>query len=71
MAESEIRRSWGQTRVDLVQAILLLSLRQTGRGDKQSAFWYAGQACTMALSLGLNRASTTIGDADPVSSSYR
>lgn len=57
-AEQSVRDCWAQPQVETVQSILLLSLRQTGCGDKQSAFGFAAQACTLALSLGLNNTVT-------------
>ena len=56
MAERSLHHCKQESRVDMVQAMILLSLRQTGCGDKGSAFLYAGRACTMALNLGLNLA---------------
>ena len=55
MAESALhqRRDNG---IDIIQAVVLLSLRQTGCGDKGSAFIYAGRACAMVLNSGLNLA---------------
>jgi len=55
-AKQGVRDCWAQPQIETVQSILLLSLRQTGCGDKQSAFGFAAQACTLALSLGLNNA---------------
>jgi hypothetical protein len=55
-AKQSVRDCWAQPQIETVQSILLLSLRQTGCGDKQSAFGFAAQACTLALSLGLNNA---------------
>lgn len=56
MAESALHRCRMECRVDIIQSLILLSLRQTGCGDKHSAFTYAGRACCMALNLGLNLA---------------
>lgn len=56
MAESALHRCRIECRVDIIQSLILLSLRQTGCGDKHSAFTYAGRACCMALNLGLNLA---------------
>jgi hypothetical protein len=53
-ANQSVRDCRAQPQIETVQSILLLSLRQTGCGDKQSAFGFAAQACTLALSLGLN-----------------
>ncbi|KAL7418775.1 hypothetical protein Q5752_006458 [Cryptotrichosporon argae] len=61
MAESSLHHCRQENRVDLIQALILLSLRQTGCGDKNSAFAYAGRACCMALNLGLNLAPTHKG----------
>jgi len=55
-AKQSVKDCWSQPQIETVQSILLLSLRQTGCGDKQSAFGFAAQACTLALSLGLNNA---------------
>lgn len=57
-AESSLHHCRMESRIDIVQALILLSLRQTGCGDKRSAFSYAGRACCMALNLGLNLAPT-------------
>ncbi|WVQ68308.1 uncharacterized protein L199_006515 [Kwoniella botswanensis] len=54
MAETSLRECHNDHRTDLIQSLLLLSLRQTGCGDKQSASMYAGRACSMALNMGLN-----------------
>ncbi|KAL1411965.1 hypothetical protein Q8F55_002958 [Vanrija albida] len=54
MAETALPAN--ESRLDLIQALLLLSLRQTGCGDKRSAFAYAGRASCMCLNLGLNLA---------------
>ncbi|WWC93542.1 hypothetical protein V866_000377 [Kwoniella sp. B9012] len=54
MAETSLRECHNDHRIDLIQSLLLLSLRQTGCGDKQSASMYAGRACSMALNMGLN-----------------
>ena len=61
MAESALyqRRDNG---IDIIQSLILLSMRQTGCGDKGSAFIYAGRACAMVLNSGLNLARK---DADP------
>lgn len=61
MAERSLHHCRMESRVDMVQAMILLSLRQTGCGDKGSAFLYAGRACTMALNLGLNLAPKKTG----------
>lgn len=66
-AERTVRECWLQPRIEIVQSILLLSLHQTGCGDKQSAFGFAAQACTMALGLGLNNAIPRTEDAEEVS----
>jgi len=55
-AKQSVKDCWSQPQIETVQSILLLSLRQTGCGDKHSAFGFAAQACTLALSLGLNNA---------------
>jgi hypothetical protein len=65
-AEQSVRDCWAQPQIETVQSILLLSLRQTGCGDKQSAFGFAAQACTLALSLGLNNAVTCTEDVGEV-----
>lgn len=54
MAESALPQSRMENRVDIVQAMILLSLRQTGCGDKGAAFIYASRACGMVLNMGLN-----------------
>lgn len=56
MAERSLHHCRMESRLDIVQSMILMSLRQTGCGDKGSAFLYAGRACTMALNLGLNLA---------------
>ncbi|CAK9784722.1 unnamed protein product [Cutaneotrichosporon oleaginosum] len=54
MAERQMHHCRMESRIDLIQSLILLSLRQTGCGDKHMAFSYAGRACCMALNLGLN-----------------
>ncbi|WWC59411.1 uncharacterized protein I303_101966 [Kwoniella dejecticola CBS 10117] len=61
MAEQSLHESRNECRIDLIQCLLLLSLRQTGCGDKQSASMYAGRACCMALNMGLNLAPGGLG----------
>ncbi|WWC67790.1 uncharacterized protein I206_101703 [Kwoniella pini CBS 10737] len=61
MAEQSLHESRNECRIDLIQSLLLLSLRQTGCGDKQSASMYAGRACCMALNMGLNLAPGGLG----------
>lgn len=56
MAERSMHHCRMESRIDLIQSLILLSLRQTGCGDKHMAFSYAGRACCMALNLGLNLA---------------
>ncbi|BEI86712.1 hypothetical protein CcaverHIS002_0700580 [Cutaneotrichosporon cavernicola] len=56
MAERQMHHCRMDARIDLIQSLILLSLRQTGCGDKHMAFSYAGRACCMALNLGLNLA---------------
>jgi hypothetical protein len=56
MAESALRRSGAENRIDVVQALILLSLTQTGCGDKGAAFIYASRAVGMILNMGLNLA---------------
>lgn len=56
MAERSMHHCRMEARIDLIQSLILLSLRQTGCGDKHMAFSYAGRACCMALNLGLNLA---------------
>lgn len=56
MAERALHHCRMENRIDIIQALVLLSLRQTGCGDKNLAFTYAGRACCMALSMGLNLA---------------
>ena len=53
MAEDSVRGVQDEGKVETIQALVLLSLRQTGNGHKQSAFMYAGRACVGALSIGL------------------
>jgi hypothetical protein len=55
-AEDALHRCRMESRIEIVQALVLLSLRQTGNGEKGSAFLYAGRASSMALDLGLNLA---------------
>lgn len=52
----ETQRYLGESRIELVQALVLLSLRQTGNGMKSSAWIFSGQACAMAIDLGLHNA---------------
>ncbi|WVQ99788.1 hypothetical protein IAU59_006930 [Kwoniella sp. CBS 9459] len=61
MAEQSVYECRNECRIDLIQSLVLLSLRQTGCGDKQSASTYAGRACCMALNMGLNLAPNPIG----------
>lgn len=63
MAESALHHCRNESRIDIIQALMILSLRQTGVGDKRSAFTYAGRAATMALNLGLHLAPTTHSEA--------
>jgi hypothetical protein len=56
MAESALHRSRAENRIDVVQALILLSLTQTGCGDKGAAFIYASRAVGMSLNMGLNLA---------------
>jgi hypothetical protein len=56
MAESALHRSRAENRIDVVQALILLSLTQTGCGDKGAAFIYASRAVGMILNMGLNLA---------------
>lgn len=63
MAESALHHCRNESRIDIIQALMILSLRQTGVGDKRSAFTYAGRAATMALNLGLHLAPTTQSEA--------
>lgn len=63
MAESALHHCRNESRIDIIQALIILSLRQTGVGDKRSAFTYAGRAATMALNLGLHLAPTTPSEA--------
>jgi hypothetical protein len=55
-AMSEVQRYAGESRIELVQALVLLSLRQTGNGMKSSAWMLSGQASAMAIDLGLHNA---------------
>ncbi|WWD15628.1 hypothetical protein CI109_100050 [Kwoniella shandongensis] len=59
MAEQAVHEARSECRIDLIQSLILLSLRQTGCGDKQSAALLAGQASSMALIMGLNLAPAT------------
>lgn len=63
MAETALHHCRNESRLDVLQALMILSLRQTGCGDKRSAFSYAGRASCMALNLGLHMASTATLDA--------
>lgn len=58
MAESALHHCRTESRIDILQALMVLSLRQTGCGDKRSAFSYAGRASIMALNLGLHLSPT-------------
>ena len=53
-AERALHHCRTDCRIDIIQSLCLLSLRQTGCGDKRAAFTYAGRACCMALNMGLN-----------------
>lgn len=57
-AKDLLQRHRDESRMYVVQALFLLALAQTGRGNKGSAYIYAGQACAMALEMGLHRCST-------------
>ncbi|KAK4688185.1 hypothetical protein P7C73_g1927, partial [Tremellales sp. Uapishka_1] len=57
MAERSLHHRRMETKVDIIQSLILLSLRQTGCGDKQSAAVYAGRACSMVLIMGLHLSS--------------
>ncbi|WVQ81730.1 hypothetical protein IAT38_003855 [Cryptococcus sp. DSM 104549] len=54
MAERALLQKRMENRVDMVQSFILMSLRQTGCGDKKSAAMYANRASIMVLTLGLN-----------------
>ncbi|KLT40640.1 hypothetical protein CC85DRAFT_249026 [Cutaneotrichosporon oleaginosum] len=54
MAERALQHDRTESRIDILQALMVLSLRQTGCGNKRSAFSYAGRASIMALNLGLH-----------------
>lgn len=56
MASSLLHRAGAENRIDVVQALILLSLTQTGCGDKGAAFIYASRAVGMILNMGLNLA---------------
>jgi hypothetical protein len=58
MAETALHHCRNESRIDIIQALMVLSLRQTGCGDKRSAFAYAGRSSCMALNLGLHTAPT-------------
>lgn len=60
MAERSLREALEreEIRIDLIQALVIMSLRQTGNGHKESAFMYGGRACLGVLSLGLNLKAT-------------
>ena len=68
MAESILHRSGGGPRIDVVQALILLSLTQTGCGDKGAAFICASRAVGMILNMGLNLA--RVSDISTVSFPY-
>jgi len=61
MAEETLHECRNECRIDIVQSLILLSLRQTGCGDKQSASTYAGRACCMVLNMGLNLSPSGMG----------
>nr|ODN86946.1 hypothetical protein L203_03719 [Cryptococcus depauperatus CBS 7841] len=54
MAEQALQRRGQEPRLDVIQSFILLSLRQTGCGDKKSAVMYANRASIMVLALGLH-----------------
>ncbi|ORY21002.1 fungal-specific transcription factor domain-domain-containing protein [Naematelia encephala] len=71
MAERALHHRHMQSGLDIIQSLILLSLRQTGCGDKRSAALYAGRACIMALTMGLNLAlSFQAGETTRVSCSF-
>ncbi|BEI91542.1 uncharacterized protein CcaverHIS019_0403620 [Cutaneotrichosporon cavernicola] len=63
MAESALHHDRTESRIDILQALMVLSLRQTGCGNKRSAFAYGGRASIMALNLGLHLAPSGPTDA--------
>ncbi|WVR04518.1 hypothetical protein IAU60_001522 [Kwoniella sp. DSM 27419] len=72
MAEKSVHECRNDCRIDIIQALILLSLRQTGCGDKRSASMYAGRACCMALNMGLNLAPKKLGKVlDPIDKEVR
>ncbi|KIR26992.1 hypothetical protein I309_04159 [Cryptococcus deuterogattii LA55] len=54
MAERALLQRRMELRVDIIQSFVLMSLRQTGCGDKMSAAIYANRASTMAFTMGLH-----------------
>lgn len=54
MAERALLQRRMEIRVDIIQSFVLMSLRQTGCGDKKSAAVYANRASTMAFIMGLH-----------------
>jgi hypothetical protein len=66
-ARQLLQRHRDESRMYVVQALFLLAIRQTGKGNKSSAYLYAGQACAMALEMGLHRTSTGTKRASHVS----
>jgi hypothetical protein len=58
LAEHALHRRRSESRIDVIQSLVLLSLRQTGCGDKLSAAVYCGRACSMVYALGLHLAPT-------------
>ncbi|OXB38001.1 hypothetical protein J007_02228 [Cryptococcus neoformans] len=54
MAERALLQRRMEVRIDIIQSFVLMSLRQTGCGDKKSAAVYANRASTMAFTMGLH-----------------
>ncbi|ODO09362.1 hypothetical protein I350_02962 [Cryptococcus amylolentus CBS 6273] len=54
MAEHALLQRRNEIKVDIIQSFILMSLRQTGCGDKQSAALYANRASVMATTMGLH-----------------
>lgn len=54
MAEVAIQHAQSRPSIELAQAMLLMSIRQTGNGHKASAYSFASRATAVVLTLGLD-----------------
>lgn len=56
LADIAIQQVQSRPTIELAQAMLLMSFRQTGNGHKESAYSYASRATAVILALGLGSA---------------